>query len=222
MSVNINDFKNFTEFLSNKAQAGNSLTPAQFNQAANRAQVQVFEKDRAVYVSEELTSDFLSTFLKTKIFNGPFVTGEIIKPTDFQHIANVRSYHIKDDGVGTNVDLKGVKSSNWGEIISSSLSVPTSRWPKYSEYGNTLRILPTDLDTVTIDYFKTPIKPVWAFTVVNGRPVYDATNSVNFEWDDFATNNVAAYFLQLVGVNLKDGELANFANMYKQETNSVI
>lgn len=222
MSVNINEFKKYTEYLSNKSQNGNSLSVDEFNRAANAAQLQVYEKDRAVYVSESLTSDFLKTFLKTKIFNGPFITGEITSPSDLQHITDMYSYHVKKDGKGMNVPIKETKNTDWGEVISSELFKGTSRHPKFSEFGDKIRITPTDLKTVTVDYFSTPTQPIWAYTTVSDRPVYDPISSVNFDWDEFAMNNVAANFLSLVGVNLKDGELSQFAQMYKQETNSVI
>ena len=59
MSVNIDSFKRYTEYLANKKQSGNSLTPKQFNEAANRAQMQVFEKDRAVFISEGIAHNAL-------------------------------------------------------------------------------------------------------------------------------------------------------------------
>ena len=73
---------------------------------------------------------------------------------------------------------------------------------------------------IELDYFKTPPAPVWGYTTVNNRPVYDPATSTNFIWDSFALNEVAAAYLALIGVNLKDNELAAFAQMYKQETNS--
>jgi len=222
MSVNINDFKNFCEFVSNKEQSGNSVTISQFNEVANRAQLQVFEKDRAVFVKEQVASDYLKTFLKRKIYNGPFVAGEFTLPTDYQHTNSLRSYHVKKDGKAIEVEVLEVKNADWGEITASSLYEATSRFPKFSEFKDIVRILPTDVGTVTLEYFSTPTAPSWEFTTVNGRPVYDAGASTDFEWDDFAFNNVAAYYLSLIGVNLKDTELANFTQMYKQETNSVI
>ncbi len=222
MATNIDEFKRFTEYVSNKVQNGNSVTPTQFNEVANRAQMQVFEKDRGIFIAEQIASDYLKSFLKQKYYTGPFVTGEVSLPTDYQHTTSVRSYHKKKDGTAIEVEVLEVKNADWGEITSSSLNKASSRFPKYSEFKSILRLLPATLSTITLEYFATPIKPLWAFTVVNGRPVYDPANSVDFEWDDFAMNNVAAYYLQLIGVNLKDNELSQFTQVYKQETNSGI
>jgi len=222
MAVNINEFKNFCEFVSNKVQSGNSVTPSQFNEVAHRAQMQVFEKDRALLVSSGEVSDFLKEFIATKIFNGPFVTGEIILPTNHEHTSEIRSYHIKANKKGIEVPVDQVKNTDWGKILSSALNEPTTRFPKYSELSNMIRIAPGSLSTVTIDYYRTPVKPVWGFDLINNRAVYNASKSTDFEWDDYALNNVAAYYLQLIGVNLKDTELSAFTQQYKQETNSAL
>jgi len=223
MAVNINEFKKFVEYVSNKDQSGRSVSVDQFNEAAHRAQMQVFEKDRAIFVAEQIASDYLKEFLKKKIFNGPFLAGEFNLPSDFEHTTALRNHHLKKNGKTTEVEILEVKNADWGEITSSSLYEPTDRFPKYSEFKNIMRVLPADLKTVTLEYFATPVRPIWAFTPgTTGRPVYDPINSVDFEWDQFAMNNVAAYYLALVGVNLKDTELANFTQMYKEETKSLI
>jgi len=221
MGVNINKFKEYVDFVSNKVQDG-APSPREFNEAANRAQMQVFEKDRAIFIQEELSSDFIKEFLKRKIFSGPFVGGEFTVPADFEHISDIRSYRVDSGGKGRPTKVNSVKSADWGEILSSALNEPTETFPKYNHFGKVIRIAPITLTSVAFEYFRTPIAPVWAFTTVNGRSVYDASNSTDFEWGEYAMNNVAAYYLQLIGVNLKDNELSNFAQVYKQETNSLI
>ncbi len=222
MAVNIDEFKRYVEFVSNKVQSGNSVTPSQFNELAHRAQMQVFEKDRAVFVGEEIASDYLKNFLKRKTFTGPFLAGEFSLPIDFEHTNSMRSYRVKNNGTTNEREIREVKNADWGEILGSSLFEADNVFPKFSQFKKTMRVLPKTLNTVTLEYFATPPRPLWAFTTVSGRPVYDAANSVDFVWDQFAMNNVAAYYLALIGVNLKDTELAQFSQVYKQETNSVI
>jgi hypothetical protein len=222
MSTSINTFKNVTEYISNKVQSGNSLTIPQFNELANVAQMTVFEKDRAIFVAKAEVSDYLKQFLVSKTYNSNSLFGELVLPDDLEHISSIRSYHIKGNGAGMEVPLSEVKNTDWGKVTSSSLFAATNRFPKYSEYDAYVKYLPVKLNNITVDYFRTPLAPEWAYTVVNGRPVYDATNSINFEWYEATMNNVVAAFLQLVGVNLKDSELYNFTQSYKQETNVVL
>lgn len=218
MSVNINTFKLFTEFVSNKVQSGNTISPSQFNEVANRSQMQLFESDFQTFLGTKNISEYLKTFLKNKTTTVP-LTGELSFPSDFQHIASLRSYYVKESG-GVEVPIEEVRNESWGAISTSDLLTPTKRFPKFSKFGGVIRFAPKNVGIVMMDYFKTPVVPVWGYTVANNRPVYSAAASTDFEWDDFAFNNVAAIYLSLIGVNLKDGELSMFAQQYKQETNS--
>ena len=219
MPTNINEFKLFTEFVSNKVQVGGTVSPSQFNELAHRAQLAVFEKDRKIFLMTENASDYLQFFLKNITLTVP-LTGNLTYPSDFQHTASVRSYYVRPDGNSVEIPVAEVKNPNWGEIYISQLQKPSLRFPKYSEFNDHFKLLPVTIGTVMIDYFKMPIAPVWGYTTVSGRPVYDPSSSTDFEWGAFAFNNVASYYLQLIGVNLKDVELSSFAGLYSKETNS--
>lgn len=219
MPKNINEFKEFVEFVSNKVQSGNTITIPQFNELANRAQLQPFEYDYKVFLDTKFVTAFFTTFMKNKslLINS---IGEADMPDDYQYAASMRSYYVSgvpgDEPFETMV--KWENNIDWGRMQASQLFVPDPLFPKYSEFGSKLRFLPRDLGVAQLDYFKTPIKPIWNYTVVSGEAVYNPIGSVDFEWDDFATNRVAAAYLALIGVNLKDGELEQFALMYEKQT----
>jgi hypothetical protein len=121
---------------------------------------------------------------------------------------------------GKEIPVEEVRNESWGDIQISALYEPTLRFPKYSEFSDNIRILPKNVGIVMMDYFKLPTAPVWGYTITNSRPVYNSSTSTNFDWDEFSFNNIAAIYLSLIGVNLKDGELAQFSELYKQQTNS--
>lgn len=219
MSVNVNYFKNFVEFCANKVQVGGTVSPAQFDFLANQAQLLIFEKDRQIFLQTQETSDYLELFFKNLTTSVP-PTGLLAYPSDFQHTASVRAYYVRAAGQSTEITVDPVKNKDWGDISSSQLQKPTKRFPKYTEFKREYRFLPMDIGTVMVDYFATPRIPVWGFTMISGRPVYNPATSVDFEFDEFAINAVASAYLQFIGVNLKDGELSQFAQMFKQESNS--
>lgn len=219
--LNINDFKLYTEYLSNKVQVGNTLTIPQFNQLCFQSVMQVFEKDYQTFLMTEELSEFLRIYLKNQVSSVP-ATGILPYPADYQHITSIRKYYVNAKGVGKMLQVEEIKNVEWGFIQMSSLREPTLRFPKYNEFDGVIRFLPMNLGIIEIDYIKTPDQPVWGYTTVSGRPVYDPLTSTNFEFQDYSTNIVAAVFLSLVGVNLKDSELERFAQQYKKETNSAL
>lgn len=219
--VNINDFKLYTEYLSNKVQVGNTLTIPQFNQLCFQSVMQVFEKDYQTFLMTEELSEFLRIYLNNQVSSVP-ATGILPYPADYQHIISIRKYYVNAKGVGKMLQVEEIKNVEWGFIQMSSLREPTLRFPKYNEFDGVIRFLPMNLGIIEIDYIKTPDQPVWGYTMVSGRPVYDPLTSTNFEFQAYSTNIVAGVFLSLIGVNLKDSELERFAQQYKEETNSAL
>jgi hypothetical protein len=214
MAVNINSFKIFVEFIISKTQSGGTVTTAQNNVLFMRSQMAVYEKDRNTYLETGRSSDFLNIFLKTKTVTPNITTGYLSYPSDFQHIANVRSYYNKKER-----EVELVSNKMWGDINASQLMQPTKVFPKYSEYSSEMRFLPRDIGVVMLDYFKTPTQPIWGFTIVNNVQVYDATSSVDFEFDEFSVNRVAAEYLAFVGCNLQNIPVEQFAQEFKKESN---
>jgi hypothetical protein len=218
MSVNINDFRNFVLTVQNKVQSGNTITVAQFNNLCNRAQMSKFEADRSVYIQTGELTKFLTFFLKNSIQQvSPL--GELPYPSDWEHTVAMRNYYVRPNGKSVEVQVVESKDKSWGEVQTSSLLEPTLRFPKYMEFANEFRFLPKSIGTI---YFKTPVAPLWNYTVVNSRSVYDPLTSVDFEFEDFSTNEVAAIYLQLVGINIQMPELIKFATEFKEESKAVL
>jgi len=219
--VNINSFKTYTEFLSNKVQVGGVISPSQFNQLCFQSLMQVYEKDYQTFLATEEVSELLRIYLKQQTTAVP-LTGVLPYPSDYQHLTALRKYYVNPKGVGRMIQIEEIKEVEWGFIQASSLREPTLRFPKYNEFSSTVRFLPRNIGIIEIDYFKTPVQPIWGYTIVSGRPVYDPLTSVNFEFQDYSTNAVAAVFLSLQGVNLRDSELEQFAQEYMKQTNSLL
>ena len=221
MSVNINSFKNKVEFIMNKSQSGNSYKPSQFNDVCQMAQMQLFEKDYQTFVNTEHISDYLNVFIKYKVGSVPS-SGEYILPNDAQHLLSVRKYYVRPNGKSVMIQVKAIDNVAWGLFQISSLREPTARFPKYTEKADKLFFAPKNIGIIEVDYLKTPVTPIWGFTIVNNRPQYNPSTSTNFEWSEHSVNHVASIFLSLVGCNLKDNQLSQFSEMYKEQTNSVL
>lgn len=219
MAVNVQSFKNFVEYVANKNQQGGTVSPSQFGLLANRAQMVKFEADRNVFISTGELTKYLTFFLKNIVKQVP-LSGNLPYPSDWLHTVSIRSYYVRPAGKSVEVEVVESKDKSWGEIQISSLLKPTLRFPKYLEFAEEYRFLPKNINTVMIDYLKVPVAPVWGFTTVNGRTVYDPATSVNFEFDDFSTNAIAAEYLKLIGINLQMPELNAFAEKFKVDSSA--
>jgi hypothetical protein len=219
MSVNINTFKLFVEFIANKVQIGGTVSPSQFNLLANQAQLQLFEKDRNVFLQTGESTLFMDFFFKNLTTSVP-PTGTLAYPSNFLETTSMRGYYVPPStGIGIEVPIEEIENSEYGKITASQLMLPTKEFPKFSDFDVVIRLLPKDIGIIMWDYWREPVKPIWGFTVVSGRPVYNPLTSTDFEWTENFINEVAALYLSFIGVNLKDGELAGFANQFKNENN---
>lgn len=221
MAVNINEFKTYVEYLMNKAQAGNTLTIPQFNQLCFQATMQKFEADFQTFLATEDVSEFLKTYFKNAVVSVP-LTGEISYPSDFQHLSSMRKYYVPPGESGRFIQIDEVKNVAWGFIQQSPLQTPTLRFPKYSEFATVIRFLPRNIGIIEMDYFRIPVQPVWGYTILSSRPVYSSVTSTDFEWDEYSTNEIAAIFLNLIGINLKDGEIVAWSKEYKETVKSFL
>lgn len=217
MAVNINYFKVTSEFISNKVQSGNTVTPSEFPLIADQAQLLSYEEDRLIFLKTGESSDYLNWFLKNTVINPNYLTGYANYPSDFQHTAGVRSYY---NGIERPVEL--VENKAWGEVQASQLMNPTMLFPKYTEFLGEYRFLPKNIGIVMLDYWKRPIKPVWNYTIINNVPTYNSIGSIDFEWEAFSFPRIMSNYLSLIGCNLSDSNIQKFAKEYQQETKSVL
>ncbi len=51
---------------------------------------------------------------------------------------------------------------------------------------------------------------MYAYTIVNGREVYDDTNSVDVEWNVTDQSKVTFRALSILGITLSDSDLTQF------------
>ena len=108
----------------------------------------------------------------------------------------------------------------------SPLAKQTKKRPIYwkrthSGRGISLRIYPrpqisdpydSSVDgTVVITYIKTPVKPNWAYNVINDKPLYNSTNAVDFELHASEETELVYRILALAGVAIEKPQLTQVA-----------
>lgn len=233
--MNIDEVYRFVQFLSNKSQSGN-LTPKDFNLAADRAMKEWVMKrygnpaeyqpgrpvPRVAWQMTQKISDDLRMLVTAPESYTLNDEGQMDYPSDYLHADAFRYYHsrLAEDGRSTTGDYREVKvlrNSELGGYLSSGIRKPTRKYPVAVFYDTYIQFYPTDLDTIEFNYLRQPKTPIWAYTVSNGRPVYDGDNSVDFEAPDEAHNEIVANICSYLGLNLKDAELVQYAEMAKKQ-----
>ena len=215
MSVSIQYFRELYQNICIKANVGNTITTDGFNQFVNQSVLQLMSEDYQTFFQTKVVTNFLQSFLTIGVPQAvPPLTGLIPYPPDLQYVSSASHYYN-----GMKLDCELTDSVDWDKIqVPNSLEFPTARFTKYRQINNGLEFAPKNIGIAYVNYFSTPAQAKWGYTIVSNRQVYDPTTSVDIPCDTFNTNRLMAIFLQMIGVGLKDSEIAGFANEFTKET----
>lgn len=215
MGINVDYFFQFVQYCINKDQSGNSTTPEQFNIVANQAQLFQFTADYETYVKTGVVSNYLKTFLTIgSVFQVNPNNNIVPYPANLQYISSIRYLYN-----GTQYKAEWVDNIDIGDVLRpNSLIASTPEFVKWQYVDDGIQFFVTNAMSVYLDYFATPTPPFWNYTISQNEPVYNPTGSVNFEFDSYFLNRIASIYLQMVGVNLSDANIAGFAQQFTAET----
>lgn len=207
------------QFVINKNQNG-YLTPDDFNLAINQASINeqsfliggieqlqyVKGQPRIQYSISENTRQKLQPFIKT-------VTLVVTSGT-----ANYPPDYILTDAMMNDAGVDRIRYAENNKLYSflGSTIDPVSTNPIYTPSDTGFTFYPNTITSARLTYVGKPNEIVWNFaTDLNGRPVFNPTGSVDPQWYDTDMYSVIARALRMVGVNLKDGEVSQYAETIK-------
>jgi len=229
--------------LVNKDQRG-FVTPAVFNNFAQVAQMNIFNDmfdgfDRSKLTrlrnvdpkSDKSTTkrleEDLSTFIKRATISQ--ANGVFDKPADLARIISATSSGSILLNTSTKINIPFVYDPiKLDYILRSELSIPTDNAPIATTLDD-IEVYPTTIKKIILTYYKQPqgLNPVtgakttamprFGYTVVAGKDVYSAANSVDFELPEHYFAELVIEIAKLIGVNLRDNDVYAYASQQKQQ-----
>jgi hypothetical protein len=217
--MNVNDMYRICQFAVNKAQNG-YLTPSEFNLTINQAQVSYQDyllgefqqyqygrpQARINYSQNENIRQRLSPLITsaTLTING---SGEAVYPADY----------VQADTIITTAfnRVRFVQQDALYSYYNSQID-PIATNPIYLLEPTGFQFYPVTLGSAILTYVKDAPEIVWAYTTVSNRPVYSSGTSVQPVWDNVDLLEIIARALKLIGLNLQDGQVQQYANQVTQ------
>lgn len=201
-------------YIINKHQGGH-LSAAEFNQNFRVAEMhhmdflvgelRRYQPGRPVPIvgigMSKKINEALAPFRKTIPINTG-TTGEVPKPNN---ISIVEAMY-KNDGN----PIRPVQAEELSEVLQNTI-VKIEDHPRYVEYNTYWMVYPNNLGTGIATVIENPPHSKYAVTVVNGREVYDSSNSIDPIWKNGDVVEIIGRMLKTIGVNLKDGEVMQYA-----------
>ena len=215
--VNINNVYQKVLALANKEQRG-YITPQEFNLFADHAQMEMFEQyfydlnqlSRINSNSKEY-SDIVDN-LNEKISFFEVINATVTNSgTTLTASTGTEIYRV-GTVMHVDVEIEEVQRNQLLYINKSPLTKPTDARPIYvRENENTIRIYPASITAATFDYIKRPTAPNWMYVVVNDKPLYNPTGSVDFELHASEETELVYRILALAGIAVEKPQLTQVA-----------
>lgn len=221
----------------NKEQRG-YVTAQEFNLFANQAQEDLFEQyfydinqfgripgnnteysDMLNMLDEKISPFKTSASLTYDAINNLFNL-----PIDIYRLGTVIYSNTTTNSFGTTsteqIEAEKVNQNEILYINSSPLTKPVNTRPIYTKNSTGLNVYGASelTNNISCTYIKKPAKVQWAYTIVFDEPLYNASQSVDFELEPSEETELVVKILELSGLLIKDYNLYNAVNQEEIET----
>jgi hypothetical protein len=232
--INVNELKIFIDFIANKEQSGTAYTINQLNNAFQAANIDLFKQRYGLpeeyrpgvplpKMSYEVTQKIKDDLKACKeVSDLPIDSNGFMQlPDDYVHVTNIEYLKILNNPNCESPTIKEkevqtIDDKFWSRRKGATIKAPSKDFPICNFRKDSIEFRPKDLGKVQFSYLRVPNKPIWAYTMVSGIDTYDANNSIDFEWNEILLTDVAKLVLGYLSINLKDAELKQAIDNYKQ------
>ena len=239
MAVSIDTVYQRVLSIANKEQRG-YITPQEFNLLANQAQLEIFEQyfhdinqfGRVPGNTTEYSDELDTVNEKLKPFQNYRTAMSVSSASigtlssDIYRLGRLFYNEATATGSTASTFLLEIEEIEPGEIAKMELSPLTRATidrPYFVRKSATLvDLYPTasfaSSGAVNYNWVKKPTKAEWAYTVVNGEALYNATNKVDFELQASEETKLVIKILELAGIVIKDPNLYQLVDKEEIET----
>jgi hypothetical protein len=223
MAVSIDTVYQRVLTILNKEQRG-YITPQEFNMLANQAQLDLFEQyfydinqfgrlhgnDTEYSDMLNILNEKINLFEQTSALTYNGATQYFPLPGNLYRVGTVIFSNTTTNNFGIEstelIEAERINKNEFLYINSSPLTKPSNTRPIYTADTNGLRVYGNSQITsnVSLNYIKKPVKVEWAYTIVFEEPLYNATNSVDFELHPSEETELVIKILELSGLLIKD------------------
>jgi len=212
MAVSIDRVYQKVLALANKEQRG-YITPQEFNLFADHAQMEIFEQyfydinqlKRTPGNNSEYADIINNLEEKISIFEKTSaISYGIIDASDIYRLGTIIA-----DG---SLIVEEVQQDEVVRMNTTQLTKPTEKRPVYVRTGmNTATFYPSFSFTGTCTYTAKPTKPSWGYVVINDKPLYNSTSSIDFQLHPAEETELVYRILTLAGIAIEKPQLMQAA-----------
>jgi hypothetical protein len=239
----INSVRNTVMFLLNKDNRG-YVSPSEFDYFAKQAQLEIFEQyfsdyakavalqnmrkkaqnygDIAQHIQNKIDKFYTNATMayRDQAATSPGEEQDYFDlPTDLYKLINI-TYQ---GGFGTDIIMSGgtiiqpVAPHKFDMIVNSNYTQPTITYPIYVRKGDTVYVRPLSIQSnVQANYIRKPVDPHWGYTTVGGDPVYNSTNTTDFEISEEDETELVIKICKYAGLSIRERDVIQLTAQQEQ------
>ena len=232
--MNINEVKKFFDYLYNKNQSGGYVSPDQFNMLSTRASTEVvmdlygnvkdYKAGRPIaniaYAMTQAIVDYMDKFMVAETMQLTIYNDYAIckKPKNYLHYDAITVLGYVNgttcqDGKNTYAPVQVVNNNQLAIKLKSLIVPPDLENPVGAFINDRIRIYPKECNLIEFIYLRKAVNPIWGYTIVSNRAIYDSITSTDIELPDEMLNTVVVKMLSYVGISIREGEMVQIAEM---------
>lgn len=149
-----------------------------------------------------------------KVQNSTLSSGELPIPSDLYKIIDITT-------IDKLKQIEKVNKKNLSYLLSSSYAAPSSSFPVYYQTDEKFVVKPVLTGDLSIEYIKTPLDPVWAYTqdATTGALTFVTDNSeTNFTLHSSDRVQLILGILKYTGLVISDPTVIQAANAEENKT----
>lgn len=220
--MNISEAFDFLNFWINK-KLGAWYSIDELTQLVDRGQMAVYNDYQPKASTSQRIKDALSPFKETyDLTPANTLLGVVTVPSDRNYLNlldfSIR-YSISGRGITKYVALENLNEDERADRLNSQIDPVTITSPILEQIGvGSWQLTPEVQYFGKVTFYRRPIKPVFAYTLISGRVVvYDAANSTQLEWSETQHDEILIKALSSVGINLGEQDIQQWAEVKSQQ-----
>jgi hypothetical protein len=221
------------EYVTNKYFSGNVITPDRFNMLIKTVNIELFRQKYGIpedfqpgrpiaNESADITlknTDDLKAF-KVRLPNRTVANGVMLYPADYAHRDTVvYNYSKTINGIATPLPrpVEILREAEFAAREGNYTKRPTTVNPIAVLRSDGIHIRPITIAGCDLNYYRFPVDPVFGYDEFDGGVVYNSATSTEIEWVKDEHFTFVKQLLSLVGINLREEAVIQYAEQKLQQ-----
>jgi hypothetical protein len=213
MTVTLDAILKYCNYLVNKSQSADAISPDEFNAVLPIVNQEVFNRELNK-LNRKHGKPFIDSYRDSYLqdceipFSATPNSMLLSKPADFERFLSGR--------VRTGDTWHEMNITDTLDAFSSLDGISTTQYLVTIHYGDSFKFNKV-VNEVNMIYIKRPAAPYYAYTLVNFDYDYDHNNSIQFLWRDTLLPTIVNLIFEKMGVNMKDQADIQISQIKKQD-----